>query len=60
LVLPNLSALIPRTGCAALERLPGGASRAWLADVALGEVVRGGLERGDAATFVRKEILLDR
>jgi len=29
--------------------------RAWLADVAPREVVRGGLDRGDAATFVAKE-----
>jgi len=29
--------------------------RAWLADVAPREVVRGGLDRGDAATVVEKE-----
>jgi hypothetical protein len=29
--------------------------RAWLADVAPREVVRGGLDRGDAASVVEKE-----
>jgi hypothetical protein len=54
LVLPNLSALIPRTGCAAPQRLPK-SFRVWLADVARTEVVRGGLDRSDAATVVEKE-----
>jgi hypothetical protein len=53
LALPNLSALIPRTGCTALERLPE-SFRAWLADVTPREVVRSGLDRGDAATVVQK------